>query len=139
MKIGYPLLLLALLFSSPVLPQQPEPVEAENAPGKIVVYRRGSVVGAAIACPVRSGGREIVELGRGRYAEIEVEAGRHILENRNASIELTVEPGETRFVRCQVKSGFLSGRADFQIVDGTEFEEVKADLRLVDLLLGGQE
>lgn len=99
-----------------------------------MIYRRGSVVGAAIACPVRSGGRDLVELGRGRYSEIEVKPGRHILENKNTSVEVTVLAGETRYVRCQIKSGFMSGRADFQIVDRTEFEAIKADLLPANLL-----
>lgn len=134
MKFACLLLLPALLVSAPALPQQVDQPEAEDAPGKIVVYRRGSVAGAAVACPVRMGGHELVELGRSRFAEIEVQPGRHIIENKNASVEVSVLAGETRYVRCQIKSGLLSGRADFQIVDGTEFEEVKTDLRLAELL-----
>jgi hypothetical protein len=121
-------------FSDPALPQEERQVILENEPGKIVIYRRGSVVGAAIACPVRSGGRDLVELGRGRYAELDVEPGRHILENKNASVEVSVLAGETRYIRCQIKSGFMSGRADFQIVDGSEFLKIKADLQPADLL-----
>ena len=36
-------------------------------------------------------------------------------------------PGETRYVRCQIKTGFLTGRADLQIVDEESFAAHRAD------------
>ena len=96
------------------------PAFAQDAPatsGKIVIYRGGGVIGAAVACPVRYQGKEIVELGRGKFAEWNVAPGRYILTNKTASVEVHVNPGETRYVRCQIKAGFMSGRADLQIVD----------------------
>lgn len=108
------------------VPPAPPPAEAS---GTIIFYRRGAVIGAAIACPIRHQGNEVVELGRSRVFEWKVTPGRYVLENKNASVEVTVEAGETRYVRCQIKSGFLSGRADLQTVDGTEYNEVKGDLQ----------
>lgn len=105
-------------------------IAAEGSPadgGKIVIYRDRTVMGAAVGCPVRYRQRELVELGRGKFAEWDVAPGRYILTNKTASIEVTVAPGETRYVRCQVKAGFLSGRADLQIVDAETFEPVRAD------------
>lgn len=91
--------------------------------GKIVMYRGSTIIGAAVACPIRYKGREIVELGRGKFAEWEVPPGRYILNNKTSSIEVTVEPGKTSYVRCSLKMGFFAGRADLQIVDEESFAE----------------
>ena len=91
------------------------------SPGTIVMYRGSSIVGAALGCPIRFKGHEIVELGRGKYAEWQVPAGRYILTNKTASVEVSVDPGEVRYVRCMIKTGMLTGRADLQIVDEESF------------------
>jgi len=105
------------------------PVEAEPdaATGKIVIYRQGAIMGYALACPVRYEGREIVELGRNKYAEWPVPAGEYVLTNKTSSVDVIVRPGQTRYVRCQIKSGFMTGRADLQIVDKATFEEHAAE------------
>jgi hypothetical protein len=117
---------------------QPEPVPSTTAPsttgatplqhsdvpsGKIIMYRGSSLFGAGVACPIRYKGQEIVELARGKFAEWTVPAGRYILNNHTSSIEVSVDPGETRYVRCMIKMGMLAGRADLQIVDEESFNE----------------
>lgn len=97
------------------------PAAAAPAGGKIIMFRPGSIMGAGIACPIRYKGQEIVELGRGKFAEWQVAPGRYILNNKTASVEVSVDPGETRYVRCMIKAGFLTGRADLQIVDEESF------------------
>lgn len=97
------------------------------APGKIIFYRPGSIVGGAVACPIRYEGKEIVELGRNKYAEWIVPPGRYIFTNKTAGLEVTVMQGETRYVRCSIKPGFMSGRADLQISDRTSFEAKSAE------------
>jgi hypothetical protein len=92
-------------------------------PGKIIMYRGSSIVGAGLGCPIRFKGQEIVELARGKYAEWTVPPGRYILNNHTSSLEISVDPGETRYVRCMIKAGFLTGRADLQIVDEEDFNE----------------
>lgn len=113
------LIIAALLAGTPAMAQDAEPAQL----GKIVIYRGGGVIGAAVACPVRYQGREIVELGRGKFAEWDVAPGRYILTNKTASVEVHVDPGETRYVRCQIKAGFMSGRADLQIVDQESYDK----------------
>jgi hypothetical protein len=98
---------------------------APDAPSKIVFYRGSSIVGAAVACPIRWKGREVVELARGKYAEWSVPPGRYLLTNHTASVEVSVAAGETRYVRCQIKSGIMSGRADLQLVDEESYREQK--------------
>jgi hypothetical protein len=95
--------------------------------GSIIMYRGSSIVGAAVACPIRYKNYQIVELGRGKYAEWSVPAGRYILGNGTTSVEVNVAPGERRYIRCQIKMGMLSGRADLQIVDEENFAQHRAD------------
>jgi hypothetical protein len=97
--------------------------QASEAPGKIIMYRPGSVMGLALGCPIRYDGKEVVELGRSKYAEWNVPAGRYVLMNKTGSVEVTVAPGETRYVRCTIKTGFMTGRADLQISDRADFEQ----------------
>ncbi|MBO9380421.1 hypothetical protein GG804_27025 [Sphingomonas histidinilytica] len=130
------LALLVQVVAAPVgmdaamVPEAPVEGSAASAPsptGKIIIYRPSSIMGAAIACPVRYKGRELVELGRGKYAEWEVPPGQYILTNKTASVQAIVQPGETAYVRCQIKTGFMTGRADLQIVDRESFAEHQAD------------
>ena len=100
---------------------------ASETPGKIIMYRPGSVMGLALGCPIRYDGKEVVELGRSKYAEWEVPAGRYVLMNKTGSVEVTVAPGETRYVRCTIKTGFMTGRADLQISDRADFEQKAAE------------
>lgn len=121
-----PLIAGLIALGQPAATDQASP--SSDQEGRIIFYRRGAVLGSALACPIRHKGAEIVELGRGKAYTWQVAPGRYVLENKTSGIEVTVEPGETRFVRCQIKSGFLSGRADLQIVDGTEYAELQAEL-----------
>ncbi|WP_298196203.1 DUF2846 domain-containing protein [Novosphingobium sp.] len=126
--------MLALaVVASPTLAQDAPSAEVaatgtEAKPsGKIVFYRQSSIMGYAIACPIRYKGQEIVELGRGKFAEWVVPAGRYVVNNKTSSLEVIVDPGETRYVRCQIKPGFMTGRADLQIVDEESWNTHKAD------------
>ena len=94
-----------------------------NPEAKIVMYRPSSIMGMGIACPIRHEGKEIVELARGKYAEWTVAAGHYVLTNKTSSVDVAVNPGETRYVRCIIKPGFLTGRADLQIADEASFNE----------------
>jgi len=112
--------------SSPAVP---------SASGKIIMYRQSAIVGLGLGCPIRYKGQEIVELGRGKYAEWDVPAGSYILTNKTSSVEINVFPGQTKYVRCQIKSGFLTGRADLQIVDQESFTEHQADFERKDVVI----
>jgi hypothetical protein len=91
--------------------------------GKIIVFRSGAFFGAVLGCPIRHKGQEIASLGRNDYVEWNVGAGRYILTNKHSGVEVNVAPGETRYVRCEMKTGFSKGRADLQIVDDAEFSK----------------
>ena len=101
--------------------------EKSEDSGTIVMYRQGSIMGAALGCPIRYRGEELVELGRNKFAEWEVPPGSYILSNKTSSIEVNVFPGQTKFVRCVIKAGMFTGRADLQIVDEETFRKNSDD------------
>lgn len=72
--------------------------------GKLVFFRSATIAGGALACPVRYKGEEIVELGRGKVAELEAPAGDYVFANRSSGVELTLAPGETKYIRCRQNS-----------------------------------
>ncbi len=71
----------AALLSTPSLAQDATAPAAAVATtpasnsGKVVMFRPATVLGAAVACPIRFNGREVVELARGKFAEWAVPAG----------------------------------------------------------------
>ncbi|MFZ5699719.1 MAG: hypothetical protein ACOY4P_00025 [Pseudomonadota bacterium] len=126
------LIIASLLIGHTALAQETAP---PAKPGKIIVYRTGTIIGAAGSCPVRHKNVEVMELGRGKFAEWQVAPGRYILTNKLSSIEVNVAPGEIRYVRCQIKMGFLGdGGAHLQIVERESFEAVQDDLERKEIL-----
>jgi hypothetical protein len=117
---------------TPVPAETPAPAASEVAAesqGKIVMYRPSSIMGMGIACPIRYEGKELVELARGKYAEWPVGPGHYVLTNKTSSVEVSVNAGETRYVRCIIKPGFMTGRADLQIADEASFIEHSKDYK----------
>ena len=54
-----------------------------------------------------------------------------LVENSGIA-ELEIEEGETQFVRCKIKTGFMSGRADIGPSTETEFRTKHKNPKLVD-------
>lgn len=118
-------LIIALLAqTAPIVATMPAPVEPK---GSVIFYRGESIMGAALGCPVRYEGNTIVDLDPGKYLEWKVKPGRYVLLNKTASVEVTVEEGKTSYVRCVIKTGFMSGRSDLQLSDRATFEQHSAD------------
>lgn len=101
--------------------------QAQEATGTIIFYRPGTVMGAAVACPIRYQDKEILELARGKYAEWHVPAGQYHFANKVDGVDVTVEAGKTYYVRCTVKVGLLAGRSNLEVVDGSGFRGREAD------------
>jgi hypothetical protein len=76
-------LFLALIVSSQtlepglVITDQSSPQSPVENLGKIIMFRPSSITGAGFACPIRYRGHELVELGRGKWAEWSVKPGRY--------------------------------------------------------------
>lgn len=119
--------MLALIFAmqpAPLVATMPTPAEPK---GSVIFYRGESIMGAALGCPVRHEGSQIVDLRPGKYIEWKVKPGRYVLLNKTASVEVTVEEGKTSYVRCVIKSGFMTGRSDLQLSDRATFEQRSDD------------
>lgn len=129
----------AALMSTPafaqdhLMPKPTAPLAADS--GKVIMYRQGAMMGLALGCPIRYKGQEIVELGRNKFAEWDVSPGSYILSNKTSSVEVNVFPGQTKYVRCQIKTGFMTGRADLQIVDEETFREHGAEYERKEVLI----
>ncbi|AUX70343.1 hypothetical protein CHX26_13305 [Porphyrobacter sp. HT-58-2] len=113
----------------------PTPPEGK---GQIIFYRTGGLSGAALGCAVFDVGAEdkLSSLGAGRYFVLVSEPGPRSftvksLETKDA-LTLEIEPDETQFVRCKIKSGFMSGRADIAPSTENEFRSKYKNPKLVD-------
>lgn len=106
--------------------------------GQVVFYRTGGISGAALGCAVFDVGKEdkLSSLGAGKYFVLASDPGPRSftvksLETKDA-LTLEIEEGETQFVRCKIKTGFMSGRADIGPSTETEFRTKHKNPKLVD-------
>lgn len=122
--------------------QQAEAELAIPAPppgkGQVLFYRTGGLSGAALGCAVFDVGAEdkLSSLGAGKYFILVSDPGPRSftvksLETKDA-LTLEIEEGETQFVRCKIKTGFMSGRADIGPSTETEFRAKHKNPKLVD-------
>ena len=115
-----------------VIPTPPE------GKGQVIFYRTGGLSGAALGCAVFDSGAtdKLSSLGAGRYFVLVSDPGPRSftvksLETKDA-LTLEIEPDETQFVRCKIKSGFMSGRADIAPSNEGEFRKRIGNPKLVD-------
>lgn len=115
-----------------VIPAPPE------GKGQILFYRTGGLSGAALGCAVFDVGAEdkLSSLGSGKYFVLVSDPGPRSftvksLETKDA-LTLEIEEGETQFVRCKIKTGFMSGRADIAPSTESEFRAKHKNPKLVD-------
>lgn len=106
--------------------------------GQVIFYRTGGISGAALGCAVFDVGAEdkLSSLGAGKYFVLVSDPGPRSftvksLETKDA-MTLEIEEGETQFVRCKIKSGFMSGRADIAPSNESEFRSKYKTAKLVD-------
>jgi len=106
--------------------------------GQVLFYRTGGISGAALGCAVFDVGAadKLSSLGAGKYFILVSDPGPRSftvksLETKDA-LTLEIEEGETQFVRCKIKTGFMSGRADIGPSTETEFRTKHKNPKLVD-------
>lgn len=115
--------------------QVPAPPEGM---GQIVFYRTGGLGGAALGCAVFNAGEEdkLSSLGSGRYFVLHSEPGERSFTVKSLETDdvltLEVEEDETQFVRCKIKSGFFSGRANISPSSLREMNRRYRNPKLVD-------
>lgn len=113
----------------------PAPPEGK---GQIVFYR-SSAMGFAVGCTVNQGTKDdktkITSVGSGRYAIVVAEPGKQeywAKSEKKDAITVLVEEGETQFVECRIKMGFMVGRPDLSPSSAEEFVKKGTKLKLVD-------
>jgi hypothetical protein len=133
---------VAMVASAPAALAQAEgefkiPTPPEGK-GQVIFYRTGGISGAALGCAVFDVGAEdkLSSLGAGKYFVLVSDPGPRSftvksLETKDA-MTLEIEEGETQFVRCKIKSGFMSGRADIAPSNESEFRSKYKTAKLVD-------
>ncbi len=106
--------------------------------GQIVFYR-STRMGFAMGCTINQGTKKdktkISSLGAGKYVIVTAEPGKQdywVKNEKKDALTLLVEEGETQFVECRIKMGFMSGRPDLSPSDAAEFVEKGESLKLVD-------
>lgn len=135
--------MIASFAATPVYAQDAEePAFEIPAPpegkGQILFYRTGGLQGKALGCAVFDveGEEKLSSLGGGRYFILESDPGERgfkvkSLETKD-TLTLEVEEEETQFVRCKIKMGFLSGRANIAPSSEKEFRKRYKNPKLVD-------
>lgn len=133
---------VAMVASAPAALAQAEgafkiPTPPEGK-GQVIFYRTGGISGAALGCAVFDSGAadKLSSLGAGKYFVLVSDPGPRSftvksLETKDA-LTLEIEEGETQFVRCKIKSGFMSGRADIAPSNESEFRGKYKTAKLVD-------
>jgi Protein of unknown function (DUF2846). len=102
--------------------------------GQVVFYRKGGLMGAAVACTVHENGAKVSSLSGGKYVVVVAEPGRHeysVKTEATDKLAVEVEPDETQFVGCKIKMGMMVGRPDIRPSTEAEFRAMKS-LKLVD-------
>ena len=111
----------------------PTPPEGQ---GQIIFYRTGGIAGAALGCAVFDDEEKLSSLGAGRYFRLVTSPGERSFRVKSLEakdvLTLEVEPDETQFVRCKIKAGFLSGRANIAPSSEKEFRKRYKKPKLVD-------
>lgn len=113
----------------------PPPPEGK---GQVVFYRPTGGVGVLLGCAVFDveSPEKLSSLGSGRYFVLVSDPGPRSftvksLETKDA-LSLEIEPDETQYVRCRMRPGLLSARADISPSSESEFREKYKNPKLVD-------
>ncbi len=103
--------------------------------GQVIFWRPGTMVGGVMGCGVNMGTERISALGAGKYFVVNLAPGTHEFNARSEArdaLTLEVEDGETYYVRCTIRMGFMVGRPNLSPSDVAAFNEKRGDLEYVD-------
>lgn len=104
--------------------------------GKIVFFRKGGLMGAAISCAVHEKGAKLTSLPPGRFAVIYAEPGIHeysVKSEATDMLRLEIEPGETYYSKCNVTMGIMAGRPNLSPSDKAGYDAMSAKLKPVEV------
>jgi len=110
--------------SAPIVTKSGALPAPEAGKARVVFFRPGSIMGAALGCTVHEGEAELARLGSGKYYVIAAEPGKHEYFTEGEAkdrLALEVESDETYFVKCKIGMGVMSGRANLSPSDQATF------------------
>jgi len=115
------LLLLALPAATWAQDQKVAPAAAPTT-ATICFYRPHRFEGAALKPPVMVDEVDVAHLHNGDAVQVTVNAGSHKLHSNDKStgIELEAKPGQTYFVRVDIKTGGWKGHGQVTLIDAQE-------------------
>jgi hypothetical protein len=93
---------------------------AQTDSAYIVFFRENQYFGRGFSYPVTVNGEKIAKIKNGTYFVHPVAAGRHLVMAKTetvASVELSLNPGDTCYLRCGVLMGMWVGRPEIVMVD----------------------
>jgi hypothetical protein len=132
---------LAMPFSAPLIAKEKsastKTAVAVLAPpagqGQVVFFRPGSMMGMAMGCNVREGGKLIGGLGNGKYFIESFASGKHVFTTHSETtdtLNMEIESGETYYVKCGIGMGVMAGRPNIAPTDRATFDGKSAKLKL---------
>ncbi|BBF70781.1 DUF2846 domain-containing protein [Sphingomonas bisphenolicum] len=104
--------------------------------GKIVFFRKGGLMGAAISCAVHEKGERLTSLPPGKFAVLYAEPGIHeysVKSEATDTLRLEIEPGETYYSKCNIQMGIMAGRPNLSPSDKAGFDAISAKLKPVEI------
>lgn len=96
-----------------------EPALASDS-GRIYFYREGGMMGAAIQPAVDVNGTKVGEAVPGGYFYIDRPAGTYKVSattEKEEAVDVTLEPGQVRYVKLDISMGFMAGHVTPSVVD----------------------
>lgn len=103
--------------------------------GKVVFFRKGGLMGAAISCAVHEKGERLTSLPPGKFAVLYAEPGIHeysVKSEATDTLRLEIEPGETYYSKCNIQMGIMAGRPNLSPSDKAGFDAMSAKLKPVE-------
>lgn len=104
--------------------------------GKIIFFRKGGLVGAAISCAVHEKGERLTSLPPGKFAVVYADPGIHeysVKSEATDTLRLEIEPGETYYSKCSISMGIMAGRPNLSPADKAGFDALSAKLKPVEV------
>lgn len=128
----------AVAQDAPAEPAAAPAATASDIPegkGKIVFFRKGGLMGAAISCAVHEKGERLTSLPPGKFAILYAEPGIHeysVKSEATDTLRLEIEPGETYYSKCNIQMGIMAGRPNLSPSDKAGFDAMSAKLKPVE-------
>jgi hypothetical protein len=132
--------LILICFSQPLLAEERDSSGFQHLPeihadqGRVVFFRSRELSFSMIGCGIALNQQRVSSLGAGHFFAIDLIPGAHTFGvlGRDESLSIEVRAGETRYVRCLMRSNFVFARPTLVRSSSDTFFEQSAELSYVD-------